>query len=233
MYGNPAGIHTKNDNWEFLVSSEKRFNTDLHSASITATKSLDKFSSAGIFLGRFGIEGYSETQLSGAYSRRLNDRLLLGINFSWYNLNISDYGQKSDVDFSMGLMWSPIKNLRLGAILQNPVSSKIQTLYIPLSLSFGGKYDLSANLSFFMEYEKINDRPSTVKTGIDYLINAKVRAFLSIMTHPSSPSFGIQLALSDAFNVTIGVIHHQLLGESIGLSLGYSGRIPETKTVLR
>lgn len=221
LFNNQAGLADL-EATSFLIAAERKFAlADLN--NLTAGVALPTSSGTfGISLNYFGFDLYNETKVGLAYSRRLMDKLSVGIQFDMLNTRIPEYGSKNLFTFEIGLQSELSKNLTLGFHLFNPV--KLETVegeYLPTVIQGGISYAPSKKVLVNVELEKDIDFPFTIRTGIEYEMVDNFWLRLGVNTEPASVNFGIGYLMQNGLRLDIASSYHQELGFTPAVSLGF------------
>ena len=204
--------------------SERRFmidELDFFSAALALPTHTGNF---GLQLHHFGNSIYSETQGGLAYGKKLNDYLDVGVQFNYYTMHISGYGNAAAINFDAGLIFHFTEQLHGGIHVYNPTSSRLGKFNeekLPAEYSIGLGYDASENFFISTEIEKIEDLALNVNTSLQYKFADRFFARCGIATATPLIFFGVGVTMKD-FRIDIAASIHPQLGVTPGLLLLYT-----------
>jgi hypothetical protein len=211
------------------IYSERKFmlsELNLFSTSVALPTNSGNF---GLQLHRFGNSLYSEMQTGLAYARKLSDYIDVGVQFNYYAMQISGYGNATSINFEAGALFHFTNELHGGIHMYNPTSSKLgknEEEKLPAVYSAGLGYDASDNFFVSAEIEKTEDLPVNVNASIQYKFANRFLARGGVVTGSSVYFFGAGFILqSFRFDVTASV--HPQLGVTPGLLIIYSKHVKE------
>lgn len=220
VYANPASSSIQEDQWQFALSGNNRFNTDIQNISSALSMKLGG-GSLGVLIGRYGISEFNESQVSLSYSKELGKKSFLGIQGHYYQLQIEGIDNVSSGDISLGFWHSFNEKVILSAYLKNPIDGFQNKDRVIGKAEISLAYLVSPKLAIYTAVEKPWSETVSVRPGLRYTPSPQLHLFISSNTSPSSMSFGIGLDLSDHLNTDLGFNSHPVLGSSLSLSLGY------------
>lgn len=223
VVNNPAGITTL-EGVNVGVYAENRFlieGLNLFGVSAVIPTQNSAFGLGGTY---FGNAAYSESYLTLAYSRLLFDNFSLAVDFDYFNLSIEEFGTSSAFTFGLGFLYSPSKNIDIGAHIHNPIRTQItsdEKDNLPSIVKIGLAYHPEdEGFTLLGEVEKDIDRSAILKFGIDYQLIDKLSLRAGISTNPAYSSFGLGLNLGKIV-LDFANRFHPVLGYSPHVSLIY------------
>ncbi len=173
----------------------------------------------GLKINYAGFEDYNETQLGLAYSRKLGNKIDVGLQFNYNSIRVSSYGNSSAISFELGSVLHITEKLHAGLHIDNPVGGKfgkdnqekLSSVY-----GFGIGYDASEKFLVSAEIEKEEDQPVNVNAGFQYkfIPQLLVRAGMSSAT--SSAWLGLGLTVK-SFRLDVTTSYHPQLGITPGI----------------
>ncbi|MCO6498969.1 MAG: hypothetical protein J5I47_01150 [Vicingus serpentipes] len=179
----------------------------------------------GLNLTSFGFELYHETKAGLSYGQRFGDKFSVGIQLNYINVGFSqEYGSKNILTGAIGLITKINKALSIGVHIYNPTRSKLAEYNnerITTVMKIGFSYHFSKKVIGVFETEKDMIYPATLKTGLEYHVNAILYLRGGLSTGPVLNTFGFGLKLKD-FNLGIASSYHQTLGLTPSISLIYT-----------
>jgi len=206
------------------VYSERKYmlsELNLFSASFALPTQSGNFA---LQLHHFGNSVYSETQAGIAYGRKLGDYIDIGVQFNYYKMRISGYGNAAAINFEAGAIFHFTDQLHGGIHVYNPTSSKLgknEDERIPAVFSVGLGYDVSDNVLVSASIEKTEDEDLNVITSIQYKFADRFLARGGVATATSVFFFGLGFRLQ-SFRLDATASVHPQLGVTPGLMLIYS-----------
>jgi hypothetical protein len=222
IFGNPGALDYTKSIIVHLATEQRFLLPGLSSASIGLSKKLNRTSAFSVAVSNFGIEEYKEINAKVNYSRKIIDKLHLGIGFNYYQIRIEEYGNKSLFNADIGLFSKIAKEVQVGFYLKNPFRTELAEGYnLPTSIHLGGTYQPSAKSKIHLEFEKQIDFEEQIKFGMEYDIRKEFSLRAGFRTNPASASFGFALNLKNSFSIQVGFDTHPYLDISPGMSLMY------------
>lgn len=206
------------------VFSERKFmlkELNLFSAALAMPTHSGNF---GLQLHHFGNSSYSEMQAGIGYGRKLSEHMDVGIQFNYYTMKITGYGNASSINFEVGAIFHFTDQLHGGIHLYNPTSSKVgkdKEENLPAVYSAGFGYDASENFFINVEIEKTEDLPLNVNTSIQYKFANRFLARAGVVTGTSVFFLGLGFTLQN-FRLDATASVHPQLGVTPGLLLIYT-----------
>jgi len=206
------------------VFSERKYmlnELNLFSASFALPTQSGNF---GLQLHHFGNSIYSETQAGIAYGRKLSDYIDIGIQFNYYKMRISGYGNAAAINFEAGTIFHFTDQLHGGIHVYNPTSSKInknEAERIPAVYSVVLGYDASDNVLVSVSIEKTENEDLNVIASIQYKFADRFLARGGVASATSVFFFGVGFSLQN-FRLDATASVHPQLGVTPGLMLIYS-----------
>ena len=180
-----------------------------------------KTGTIGASYSYFGYSHYNEMQVGVAYGKSFSKYFSVGLQLNYLNTHIAgDYGNSSSVNFEIGILSQPIKNLFIGAHAYNPSRSKMGDEEIPTIFNLGVSYMFSEKVLFAVGTEKDLNHDAIFKAGLDYKLIEFVSLQAGISTNPSKYSFGIGFHYIN-INAHVGFSKHQTLGFTPSFTLSY------------
>lgn len=182
---------------------------------------------SGVFslnLNYFGYSNYNESKIGFSYSRKLIDKLFIGIQMDYfYNYIADNYGNNSAVAAEIGILAEPVEKLFVGIHVFNPTRSLMDDYNnerIPTIFKIGLGYKFSDKLYISCETEKDLDKKPVYKAGFEYMAIDNLYFRIGILTNPLQNSFGIGYKIS-RFKADIAFSTHPTLGVTPYVSLSY------------
>ncbi len=222
IFSNQAGLAYLTE-FSATVYGERRFELASLNQLGAAVAYPSKLGTFGLQLGYFGFDLYNEQKIGLAYSRKLMDKLSLGVQFDFLNTQIKEYGNQGVFTFEVGLLSPITKQISLAFHLYSPMRVElVDQEYIPTALKFGVSYKPSSKVLLTAELEKEGSRKPVVKGGLEYLIHPSLALRLGASTNPTLFSFGVGYQIKNQVQIDIASTYHQVLGFSPGVSIRFA-----------
>lgn len=148
---------------------------------------------AGLGMFRFGDNLYNEQRLNLGFSNQFGI-VSLGLNVSYYQLNIEGSGSRKTMMFDFGGRAKLTEQLFFGAHVSNLNQAKLSTVTderIPTIMKTGLSYRPSLDLMLNVEVEKEVDEEATFRLGLEYKILDNLSLRTGFRTQPFESSFGL------------------------------------------
>ena len=170
-----------------------------------------------------GIEGYSEMKAGLAYARKLFEAFDIGIQLNAYQLSIEQYGNRTLVNFEVGVLAEITNQLIVGGHVSNPIQMSVtedENLRLPSVITIGIKYNPADKLGLMAEVEKSLLQDATVKVGLEYFLIEQFAIRLGVNSNPTLlfGGFGLQFG---SFAIDFSGSYHPQLGYSPMIGLVY------------
>lgn len=206
------------------IFGEKRFlleELSLYKAIIAIPTKSGNF---GFNAGYYGFSDYNESQIGLAYARKLGEKVDMGVQFNYNQIQIAGYGNTSAVNFEIGTVIHLTEKLHAGVHAYNPVGGKIgknqeEKLASIYKVGFG--YEASQKFFVSAEIEKEEDQEVNVNAGMQYKLLPQLMARAGIATATSNVYFGVGFFLK-SFRIDVTAAYHQQLGITPGLLFLYN-----------
>ena len=223
LFANPAGIASLTQK-AITLQAENRF---LLSALNTVQAGLLLPTSSGSFglrLSHFGPNEYNEQRAALVYGRALSPVWSLGGSIHLQQQRIPEYGNRTQINVSVGLQVQLLPTLLLGAFVHNPIRQEVvaEDEFSATLVALGVRYQPSEQVALYAEVDKDIDFPARFKAGVDYQLGDFLQLRTGVRTDPVTFSFGIGVPLGDHLLIDIGAWQHQQLGTSPLFNLTYS-----------
>lgn len=223
-HNNPAGMaYVKRIG--FGIFAEKPFIIkDVNNFNLSAVVPLKKLGSFGFDVNYFGYSAYNETRAGFSYARSFAEVISVGLKFDYLRLAISNNGSKNVFAFGLGLQYQPIKVIRFGAYVYNPISSNIDTDYkekLASNFVLGLSYLPSEKLTINIDAEKELNEKFRLKAGVEYKPLDILFLRLGAATNPTLLSFGLGTEFK-GFKLDVAAAYHLQLGVSPQVSIVYN-----------
>ncbi|MDW3210792.1 MAG: hypothetical protein R8N23_13030 [Reichenbachiella sp.] len=148
---------------------------------------------AGLGMFRFGDDLYNEQRLNLGFSNQFGI-VSLGLNVSYYQLNIEGAGSRKTAMIDFGGRAQLTEQLFFGAHVSNLNQAKLSTISderIPTIMKTGLSYRPSQDLMINTEVEKEIDQEAVLKLGLEYKILDNLSLRTGFNTKPFESSFGL------------------------------------------
>lgn len=148
---------------------------------------------AGLGVFRFGDDLYNEQRLNLGFSNQFGI-VSLGLNVSYYQLNIESAGSRKTLMIDFGGRAELTKQLYFGAHVSNLNQAKLSTVTderIPTIMKTGFSYRPSNELMINAEVEKEVDQDAVLRLGLEYQILHNLSLRTGFRNQPFESSFGL------------------------------------------
>jgi hypothetical protein len=220
--GNQAAL-AENKQFSIGIYGESRFMLQELSSYQMAFALPTPSGNFGLQANYFGSSVYNESALGLAYARRLG-KIDLGVQFNYFEMKASGYGNAPAVNFEAGAILHVTDQFQTGIHIYNPTRAGIgknSGEKLPVIYSFGLGYDASENFFIGGEIEKKEDEPVNVNAGLQYAFDEKLFARAGISSATSSFYLGAGFLLN-GFRIDVTASLHPSLGFTPGLLLMYT-----------
>lgn len=208
------------------VYGERRFmlkELSLYHAAVVVSTGSGNFGLRG---GYFGGATNNETQAGLGYGRKLGKKVDIGVQFNYYNVQLSGYGNASAINVEAGLLYHITDQMHLGLHTYNPTKvalgkngeEKLAAIY---NLGFG--YEPSEKFFISAEAEKINDEPVNINAALQYKFTDVLLARGGVSTGNQIIFFGLGMHLK-GFRLDATASFQPHLGVTPGLLLIYNSK---------
>jgi hypothetical protein len=180
----------------------------------------------GLIARYSGFEGYNETALGLAYSRRLGDKAAVGLQFSRVAYRVPFVVNDAAMNVELGALFHVAPKMVAGLHLYNPAGGFFFKSGERLSSAFklGIGYDASEKFHVSGELLKEEEAPVNLLAGFQYHFQQHffVRAGISSAVNSGFVGFGLAWG---RIRLDLSGTYHPLLGFTPGLMLiSYPGR---------
>lgn len=218
------------------LASAKKFSAGVYSERRFLLKELSAYSAAAVLptaSGNFGFKGdyfggqaYNESSLGLAYARALGNKAAVGVQFNYTGLKAAGYGSASTLNFDAAALFHLTPQLNAGLHVYNPVAvgwGKNELEKLPSVYAMGLGYDVSPQVYFGAEAEKVEDQPIGINAGLHYELAEKLIARVGVRSATAVYYFGFGVKWKTVrLDATASV--HPYLGLTPGLLLLYSAK---------
>lgn len=178
-------------------------------------------------LYRFGNQDLSEHKISAGYCHRIRF-ISLGIQLSYIQYLISNYGSAGSMSIEFGGLIKFSKKIIIGGYLFHPLGfgQKFEQLnFLHTNLKTGLSYRPSENLMINIEYKWSGNKEHFMIFGLEYMIRGKfaLRTGFNIDTLKSSMGLGFK---PGKFRLDYALMIHPVLGISHEFSISINFKEP-------
>lgn len=179
----------------------------------------------GISFSYLGYSLYNQIKAGLAYSRSFGEKISVGIQLSYYNINQSSlYGNRGTPAAELGLRFEPVESLQVGVHVSNPTKADIADYteaVIPTVLRFGVGYTFGDRLLITAEAEKDMDFDVVIKTGIEYQLLESIYLRGGYTTMNDIYAFGAGFKFG-SFKTDLAFSKHPILDFTPHISMSYA-----------
>lgn len=177
----------------------------------------------GVDLYQYGWNDYTESSIALQYGRKFSENLGAGIKFKYHQFQINEYGEASAIGIDLGAVQKITKNFRVGLIISNPFSGKInENEDLQSSLLVGFAYSFSGKLAAMVEFHKEERDQLIGRLGIQYLPLEKLRLTIGYQSIENQISFGFGFKPIQSLAFNIAATLHPILGTSSALGVEFT-----------
>ena len=224
IFTNQAGI-AKLEKFSGLASVEQRFGLSelsTYSLGVALPSSAGTF---GLSVNYFGFEAFNQQKIGLVYARNLLSKLMLGGEINYHNFNVLEYGSVGTMSFELGLQYSILENIIVGAKIANPIEREfVNGEHLATEFDLGFFYQPVEKVGIAVEVEKQLDTKPNLRIGLEYQLIDVLYARVGVASNPNFVSFGLGTQTKNGFKIDFASNYHQILGWSPGLSIAYQGK---------
>lgn len=179
----------------------------------------------GLSFFQFGKGTFKENKIGLAFAKQLSDKLSAAIQLDYLSQILPENERsKGFATFECGFIYSPTKDLYLGAHVFNPILSGIETPYgkqkMPAVFRIGGHYQFDETVLITVETQKDTNNPFIIKTGIEFSPAQNLALRFGVSGKPVNYTAGIGYRIGK-ISTDIGFGYHGNLGFTPSVSIQY------------
>jgi hypothetical protein len=163
----------------------------------------------------FGYSKYHEAKVGMAFARKLHKNIAVGVQVNYHQTYLAEsYGSSHALTVEIGLMYTPIENLFIGAHLFNPNRSKSNTIqeeYIPTVYRIGAGCNILNKATLLFETEKDLEHNPVFKGGLEINALKNLDFRIGFGSDYIEYTFGLGYK-SRRFAFDLAFSHHDILG---------------------
>lgn len=200
------GIITKN---HYLINT-------LNQGGAGGNVTINKTDGIGFNIQYEGTANLKKNTFIMAYSKRINNRLFLGVSVYYLNLFEQTIGNKNIITGKAGLYFQSTKKIAFGLTIFNPFATKLTQLTserISSNMISGISYEVSKQLKCFLSYRLGLHEPNQLMLGLNYSSHPMLDWFLGCNTSNDLLSFGT-IIKSKSIRIQLAINYQQRLGVS-------------------
>lgn len=223
-HNNPAGLGFVKDISFGLYADRPFLIKEINNFNLSAAIPVQKVGAFGVDVNFLGYSAYNEMRAGISYARSFGPQVSAGIKFDYLRLAIRDNGAKNTFAFGVGLQYQPLKQLRIGAYVYNPVATNLDKIYkekVATSFNLGLSYLPSDKLTITVEGEKELNSKARFKSGIEYNPVKPLFIRVGAATGPTVLSFGLGTAFKN-LKIDAAASWHMQLGITPQISILYA-----------
>ncbi|MCB0662881.1 MAG: hypothetical protein KDC24_09085 [Saprospiraceae bacterium] len=178
---------------------------------------------SGAFSASFrhlGFDLWREQMVALGYARKIGNKLYLGGQIDYYNLDLKEYGQQSNFTFELGLQMEISSSVLIGVHTVNPIRASLtEEDVLPAYLALGLAYQLNESLNLMGEIQQDLNGSTDIKMGLAYRLVEALEAQIGYQSRASQFSFGLEYRSPFKLNLGMAMNYHQVLGftPSVGI----------------
>lgn len=211
----------------------ERFTASLYYENRFATKSLSVQAGAfaipvrktviGVNYRYFGFSKYNETKFGLAVSKKLGEKLALGVQMDYFHTHFAgDYGNFGVLCGEIGLLCEPVEHLMIGAHVYNISQSRQNASpgeRVPAIMRFGASYTIGGKATVSMETEKDLRTDAVFRGGLEFNLISELYLRCGVSTgYTNQYAFGLGYGWK-YFVIDFAFSHHRILGYSPHISI--------------
>lgn len=142
----------------------------------------------------YGNKFYSETNIKLGYAMQLNAKTTIGLNSSFNNIRISNYGNGSSVSFGIGMQLNPHPKLFVSSYFNYPNLANRRFREEGISgpsLVSGFAYIVDTKFLLALDIKASLRNKIAISSGFEYALNDLVLLRLGVATNPSTVAMGL------------------------------------------
>ncbi len=198
---------------------------DFSPAFLTFIKTFNDHTSVLLGIGKTGNNNFSEQTAETGIAKKLADKFTAGIKIEYHQWTLNDGTYLNSHAFipSLSLLSTPIRHLTLGAIIRNPVRSRMNAIEknkLPAGIDAGLAVTISPKIIIAGSFRQQNNIPLSTQFGMEYIVHPLIVFRCGWQTIPVSQSFGFGINLN-RMKMDLGMQTHPLLGNSYCIALNF------------
>lgn len=225
VYNNPGALGELEQTSIGLAAENRFLMKELSGQSLAFGFHTEKSGNFGLSFQQYGYSLYREMNGGLAYGMKLFDQFSAGVSINYHGIFLAEnYGSKSTVSASLGILYKPLKNLQLGMRVQNLNRTRLAEFNderLPTNLSLGMFYQLSKKVGCTLEAEKDLIHPLNIKGAVEIQAHEILALRLGANSYPFITTFGLGLKLK-SFQLDAAAQWHTVLGLNPSFGLHYS-----------
>ena len=218
--GNQASLQQFKKSSAGIYCEKKYFLNELNNIMI-ATALKTKAGNIGFIFNYNGFSDFNEYKIGILYSKKINEKIDIGIQFNYFLQNIKNYGSENALSADISLMFHLTPEVNSGIQVINPVSSILKNQErkkLPYIIKYGLGYDVSNECFIGIDFIKEENKKIDFISGIQYQVKEKVFLKFGLNIASMNSSFAVGFGLNK-IKVDLSVSFHPQLGVTPGLSL--------------
>lgn len=223
LYHNPGGIAGIGQ-LSAGIASDNRFLLSALSRQHLAIVIPFRIGVTGLAVSGYGNSLYREVVAGFAFSRNFGEKFSAGIRFEYLSERTAVRDKAINLfSFGIGMMFCPRDDLSFGLHVVHPYPVKVSDQppeYLPVTMTLGLTWELSASLRLSAEAEKDFQAPLSVKAGAECRLGKLFTVRLGFSTAPFEFTFGAGIQRGQV-TFDIASRYHPILGFSPAASVAY------------
>lgn len=222
-HNNPAGLGFVDKIGFGLYADRPFLIKEINNFNLSVAVPVSKVGTFGVDVNFLGYNAYNETRAGFAYARSFGDKVAAGVKFDYLRLAIKNNGAKNTFAFGVGVQYQPLKVLRIGAYVYNPVAMTLDKTYkekLATSFNLGLSYMPSEKFMITIEGEKELNEKARFKGGMEYRPIKPLFLRVGAATNPTVISFGVGTEFK-SFRIDAAASWHLQLGITPQVSVVY------------
>lgn len=179
----------------------------------------------GISFFQFGKGSFKENKFGLAFAKQITEKFSAGIQLDYLSQTFPENERsKGFATFEGGIIYSPVKNLFLGAHVFNPIFGGIESpagkQKMPAIFRVGGHYQFDKMVLVTFETEKDTENPFLFKSGIEFSPVENFALRFGVSGKPVKYTAGIGYSIGK-LTTDIGFSYHGNLGVTPSISIQF------------
>jgi len=224
MQANPAGISHLIKPTVSIGYAKHLFSNEISTQALVAVVPMSN-NYTGFSFQHYGFTAYNELKMGLAYAKKFGNAFTAALNINYHQLKITNYGLKNGLSIDGGILYCYSERLIFGAFVQNPYKQKFSNIDIeapiPTTFNIGASYHLTDKVLIAAGIDKIVERATAIRMGIEYKIIEILSLRTAISTQPFKQYAGFGLKY-EKLSFDMASSYDENIGYSPQISIGYA-----------
>lgn len=222
VFLNHAGL-TDVNSFGLSLSSEQRFGlSELNSINFSVAKRIDKNSVIAFGIGSYGLDELKQQLFVLSYARSLSTDFDLSVAFDLGRIDAQEFGSTNQLSAEIGAQYKISKDINIGLIVKNPVSSNInESLNTGSLIALGAEFSLDDKVSVYTDIIRTDWDQWDLRGGLSYDLHERLQFNLGFSSGRNTVNFGFRIKLQNNLLLDVAVARHRTLGLTPAVGLVY------------